>query len=330
LGSGQPGSGRIGYRLAGTLDPHAPGSITTADWNHAGTLVATSDKNGTTYLWRVATSRRAGPLFSGPGKAFATSFSPGGTELATGFSTGTTHLWNLLTGRLLVALADPGPPAGKEVDSLAFSPDGTMLATGDGNGYTNLWHLAAGGHGARLIASLPDPAHAGVFTVAFSDFGTLATGDYSGNVYVWDVASGTTTSSFALASGPCSTLCAAVSALAFSGDGRLLAAANESGSAELWSVAQSTGSPVQVPATAAGRPVWAVSFSGSDLLAMADDDGQSFLYRVAESRLTSSFAGALADPSFGQQGVGALAFSPNGRYLVTGDTSGSAYLWRVG
>jgi serine/threonine protein kinase len=330
LGSGQPGSGRIGYRLAGTLDPGAPGSISAVGWNHTGTLVATSDKNGTTYLWSVATSRRAGPLLSGPGKAYATSFSPDGTELATGFSTGTTYLWNLLTGRLLATLPDPGPPAGKEVDSLAFSPDGTMLAAGDGNGYTNLWHLVAGAHGARLIASLPDPAGAGVFSVAFSDPGTLATGDYSGHVDVWDVASGTTTSSFALPGGPCSTLCAAVSALAFSGDGSLLAAANESGSAEIWSVAQSTGSPMQVPATAAGQAVWAISFSGSDLLAMADDDGQSFLYRVAESRLTSSFAGALADPSFGQQGVGALAFSPNGRYLVTGDTSGRAYLWRAG
>lgn len=168
-----------------------------------------------------------------------------------------------------------------------------------------------------------------MFSVAFSDLGALATGDYSGNVYLWDVASGQTTGTFALPGGSCS-LCGAVSALAFSGDGNLLAAASQSGSAELWSVAQSSGNSIQVPGSAAGQAVWAISFSGSNVLVMGDDDGQSFLYRVTESSLTTSLAGTLADPSSGQQGVGALAFSPNGRYLVTGDTNGRAYLWHAG
>jgi WD40 repeat protein len=304
-------------------------------WSAASTLVATSDKNGSTYVWDATTGQQAAPPFDGPGRAFAATFSPDGAVLATGYSDGTTDLWDYQTGHLLAALRDPGDANGKEVDSLAFSPDGRSLVTGDGNGYANLWHVPRSGHGETLITSLADPAGAGVYSVAFSADGTLATGDYDGHVYTWDVASSSATAAFALAGGNCpSTICAAVSALAFSGDGRELAAGNESGSAELWSLAARTGAQIDPPAAAAGQSIWALSFSGSGLLAMADADGHAYLYRLAGGGPASSLVGALSDPNsggaFGNQGVGALAFSSDGRYLVTGDTNGNAYLWRVG
>ncbi len=167
----QAAYGQAGYRLGGVLDPGAQGSISSVAWNPAGTLVATSDKNGSTYVWDVKAGRQDAPPLAGPGKAYAAAFSPDGTELATGYSNGTIYLWDYKTGQLLARLRDPGNANGREVDSVVFSPDG----------------------------------------------GTLATGDYEGHVYIWDVASGTTTATFALAGGNCpSTICAAVSALAFS------------------------------------------------------------------------------------------------------------------
>ena len=41
-------------------------------------------------------------------------------------------------------------------------------------------------------------------------------------------------------------------------------------------------------------------------------------------------AETLADPGSGSQGAGAVAFSPDGGSLVTGDTNNKAYLWRIG
>ena len=37
----------------------------------------------------------------------------------------------------------------------------------------------------------------------------------------------------------------------------------------------------------------------------------------------------LTDPASGSQGVGAVAFSPDGQLLAAGDTNGTTYLWRV-
>jgi hypothetical protein len=44
---------------------------------------------------------------------------------------------------------------------------------------------------------------------------------------------------------------------------------------------------------------------------------------------TGRAAGRLTDPASGSQGVGAVAFTPDGTGLVAGDTSGITYLWRV-
>jgi hypothetical protein len=38
---------------------------------------------------------------------------------------------------------------------------------------------------------------------------------------------------------------------------------------------------------------------------------------------------ALADPASGGEGVGALAFSADGRQLAAGDSNGTTYLWRA-
>jgi WD40 repeat protein len=191
--------------------------------------------------------------------------------------------------------------------------------------------VTGGGRNLTLKTHLDDPAGQGVWSAVFGSDGTVATGDYDGNVYLWNLATETTTASFSLAGGgtDCdATNCAPVSALAFSEDGRLLAAGNESGSAELWNVGSSTGSTISEPGN--GQPIWAASFSGSGLLALADNDGSAYLFKVSEASASATPTGTLTDPNTSTQGVGALAFSPNGSYLVTGDTNGDAYVWHLG
>ena len=118
-----------------------------------------------------------------------------------------------------------------------------------------------------------------MLTAAFSSTGSLATGDYDGNVYIWDLRTASIVKKFSLPGSSCrQDLCAAISALRFSRSGKVLAAGNESGRAELWDVTGQSGEPVGLPTAAAGQSIWGLSFGNSGLLAIADSNGYSYLY----------------------------------------------------
>ncbi len=317
--------------ISGVLNPGpSTVSISSVAWNPAGPLVAASDKNGDTYVWNAATMAAHRPVLAGPDKAFYTAFSPNGSVIATGYENGSTYLWSTATGRLLASLHDPGSLAGKQVDSLAFSPDGRTLATSDGNGDTTLWNVGSPGSGVTRTASFADPAGAGVYSVAFGGNDVLATGDYDGHVYLWDVGSGVTTATFSVPGSSCtvSEICDAISGLAFSGDGSILAAASVNGNAELWSVAGNRATPI--PTASQGRPaIWGMAFGGNRL-GIACANGRLTLWRVNPRNLSAVLAASVTDPGSGGEGIGAVTFSADGHNLVTGDTNGSAYLWKLG
>ena len=111
-----------------------------------------------------------------------------------------------------------------------------------------------------------------------------------------------------------------VTAIAFSPDGKTLATGNYNGTTYLWNVASGTHTVIPEPAT-----VWGVAISKTDVLAIGDDNGSTYLRNLS----TGNVSATLTDPATGSQGVGALAFSPDGKTLATGDTNGSTYLWRI-
>lgn len=110
-------------------------------------------------------------------------------------------------------------------------------------------------------------------------------------------------------------------AVAFSPDGAALATSYSDGQVYLWNLAGQTHTVIGEPATA-----WGVAFSKSGLLAIGDEDGSTYLV----SAVSGQARGTLTDPASGGQGVGAVAFSPDGRTLAAGDTNGTTYLWRIG
>jgi WD40 repeat protein len=112
-----------------------------------------------------------------------------------------------------------------------------------------------------------------------------------------------------------------VTAIAFSPDGKTLTTGNYDGTTYLWNIASGTHTVITEPAT-----VWGVAISKSDVLAIGDKDGSTYLRDLS----TGNASATLTDPATGSQGIGALAFSPDGQTLATGDTSGSTYLWRIG
>jgi WD40 repeat protein len=265
------------------------------------TLVTIEDASWQVKLWEVP-GEKVRFRWRGPADPTCVAYSPAGALVAAGYPGGHgVRLWDPVTG------AERGTLAGHtgSVNALAFAPDGHTLATAGDDRTVNLWDLASGQAPAnpREILRRGSP----------------------------------------------------VNALAFAPDGRTLAAAERNGPISLWHVPRE-GSPTEVPGLPMQRAVSHLTFSpdGRTLLLLGPDRGlcwwdwqsQTVVRKDQTPRLfdfwrTAAFttdcrrvavvrrdgvvqvrelvAGAVRSP-FGQRlwPVRSLAFSPDGRRLITG------------
>jgi serine/threonine-protein kinase len=275
-----------------------------------GTKLATGDKRGGAYVWSAATGRQISGLPLGGSRLFSVALSPDGTLAVTGTGTGAAFLYQAGTGKLVTRLTDPGA---RTANWVAFSPTGDAVAIADDNGDAYVWHVS--GTGAALARTLRDPAGSGMWAVAFSPDGReLATTDFGGNAYLWNLAveGPAPAQTFTVPGGQ------SVTAAAFTPDGKILVTGNMDGTTYLWNLASGTHTVITAPGT-----VWGLAVSAGNLLAIGDDDGSTYLWDLR----TLTQVAVLRNPGSGSQGVGAVAFSPDGRMLAAGDTNGTTYVW---
>jgi serine/threonine-protein kinase len=275
-----------------------------------GATLATGDKRGGAYVWSAASGRRISELPLGGSRLFSVALSPDGSLAVTATGTGDAYLYQAATGAMITQLANPGA---RTADWVTFSPAGDAIAIADGNGDTYVWRVS--GTGAALTRTISDPAGTGVWAAAFSPDGKeLATTDFTGNAYLWNLAGGGTapSQSFTVPGGQ------SVTAAAFTPDGKVLATGNMDGTTYLWNLATGTHTVITDPGT-----VWGLAISKDNLLAIGDSDGSTYLWDLR----TGTQVATLRNPGSGSQGVGAVAFSPDGETLAAGDSNGTTYLW---
>lgn len=158
-----------------------------------GTLLATAGPNAVDYsvrMWDTATGTQLSTLKGHTSYVLRVVFSPNGKVLASGDESGTVRLWDVGTGKSLAVLQGHS----KFISSLAFSADSALLASTSWDGSVRIWDVNSGNETLVLRGQGPEIAGA-----AFSpDGNTLASwaGGADRTLRLWDVHSGTQLWSF--------------------------------------------------------------------------------------------------------------------------------------
>jgi WD40 repeat protein/transcriptional regulator with XRE-family HTH domain len=323
-----------------------------------GSELAASSKDQKVWLWKATSGRmvRDGTLTGAVNWVNTVAFSPDGRSLAGGTSGARVLVWSLATRRVTAQLPHPQPvtsvtwdgsgriaaagadgtvslwllpsavlPTGSAPTQLAYGPGGGTLAVG-GTGGVQLWGTLT----RTLLASSPLPAKAYANAVAFRPAKAgqplLAVAVSDGTVRLLN---GSTLAPVApplpLVSGT-----EAAESVAFSPDGRLLAAGADDGSVRLYDVT-SPARPRRVALVrGAGNadPIYTVVFApDGTVIAAASVNTDS----VQLWRLTASDGLVRAGPDLGGMAsypIG-LAFTPDSRTLAIGNSDKDVYLWDV-
>jgi WD40 repeat protein len=208
-------------------------------------------------------------------------------------------------------------PAFYIASALAFSPDNSILAGGEGSASAalKLWHLKKG----NLLHTIKTNHNAAVWRLAFSpDSKMVATvGHSDGRLFLWDVET-------ANKSGQLMGAQSETNSLFFSPDGKLLIAAGENSTVEIWNVPTRTLlHMVQEPG---GKMFAALLPNGKTLLTTSNSGIK--LRDLRTSKLLLTLSG-----SSGKECLKAT-LSPNGKTLALGTRPGQGQaetieLWDV-
>jgi RNA polymerase sigma factor (sigma-70 family) len=279
-----------------------------------GTQAATAGGDGTVRIWDLATGHSIRSWTADNTRSvFTVAYTPDGRHLLTSGWDGSVRLWETATGKEVRRFRDD-----KGMARAALSPDGTLVAAAGKDGTSIVLSETATGRVVREMTGHVSELMWVTFTpdrrrlVSAADMHSNGREHFDDrSIRVWDVATGRQLHKFD-AGRP-------HGGSAVSPDGRVLAAAvsgESSSSLRFWDLA--SGKEIEerrVP------DVGAVAFSRDGrYLAAADRDIRHI--ELASGKTVQTFAS-------GAGSANRLAFTPDGRRLVSAHDDGTALVWDV-
>ena len=335
-------SGQVIRSFTGHTD-----SVDSAAFSSDGTKLVTGSRDNTARVWDVASGKLLMTLSGHSAPVESVAFSPDGTLVLTGSSTA--RLWNLISGKQQITISVP-----RGITASALSPDGKTILAGDVNGGTALWDLNTGQLLQTFTKDGPD-----IKSVDFSPDGKMvAVPGYdpaNAIVQLFDPANGKLLKTFTTPSNE-----PFVQRLAFSADSKMIFAAVNDGTAQLWDVESGqllrafknspSANHAQIsfsadakavvldggkswlePASGAtvnfpdipnnGGPLGIVFSADGSLFAVADSVTAA-VWDVAKQRPVNHFSGH-------NDRITSMAISPDNRLLLTGSADKTARLWEI-
>lgn len=232
------------------------------------------------------------------------------------------------------------PTGHHEVSSVAFSPDGKHIISGDMKNFLKLWDVATG---REIRAFIGDRA---IYSVAFSPDGRYALSGGYETLKLWDIATGKEIRAFTgLAKDDL------IISVVFSPDGLYVLSGSSDKTLKLWDVA--TGRGIRTFTGQTGM-VSSVAFSPDGRHALSGSwDNTVMLWNISTGKEIRTFTGRtgrtrtetvtkdgdpipatvlmMAEKLFmGVRGmVSSVAFSPDGKYALSGSWDNTLALWDI-
>lgn len=311
------------------LDGHTQ-TVRAAAYSSNGVYVASASDDSTIRVWNAssewpvtahevtdtdaATAIVRGSRTLDGHKYYVTSVavSPDGTCIVSGSDDKSIRIWDVRKGPESLP---PWPPLlghTGSVLSVAISSDGRLIASGSKDMTVRLWDLQTSKAVGQLMQGHSSIVNAVVFS---NDTRWLISGSQDKTLRIWDVA---TQRSSEVGPLSCNN---SVLTVALSPDGRLIAAGDSSGYIEFWH--SETGRPTGKPLRTLLDQVWSIGFSpdGARIVSGGSHSTKHVrIWNVSTGELVFALAGHV-------DLVRSVAYSSDGRMIVTGSYDGTVRLW---